>query len=359
MVDKSSIFISSTFEDLKNHRDQLLFSLASLKQQVEAMEYWGPSSSTPLELSLEKIEESSVYVGIIGARYGTVAKDGKSITQLEYEHAVKLNLERFVYIIDGTHPIPLEFIERGLAYEKLCDFKKIVSSSVRGKFTSPSDLARQIVTHLIQRFDRIGPKINPNLTNDGIQEFLLEIGYSFSMTEETIDITPFINLDRKGKLTIADPFVELVFVSSIIATNFHHGNYKLIENIVSFKPEIYNLVPVLIRHIGIKNNKLSEAITKCTFPATLRLLIAIAGKSAASNCAEPICRILCGGQDFHNRIKSYNLLVTPFNDIAKEALSQMPKKEVEPIIRKYFEYAKKEKLWQAKKSLEWALKKLK
>lgn len=45
MAKRPVIFISSTFEDLEKHRKELLFSLGSLKQQVEAMEYWGPGSA--------------------------------------------------------------------------------------------------------------------------------------------------------------------------------------------------------------------------------------------------------------------------------------------------------------------------
>ncbi len=41
MGSKPIIFISSTYDDLKKHRERILHSLASLKQQIEAMEYWG------------------------------------------------------------------------------------------------------------------------------------------------------------------------------------------------------------------------------------------------------------------------------------------------------------------------------
>jgi len=76
------IFLWSTYEDLKHHRQLVLAALAALKQQVEAMEYWEPSANTPLETSLHRVRQCHIYIGILGTRYGTIAQDGKSVTQL-------------------------------------------------------------------------------------------------------------------------------------------------------------------------------------------------------------------------------------------------------------------------------------
>ncbi len=320
------------------------------------MEYWGPGSETPLEYSLNRLKDSTVYIGIIGTRYGTTTECGKSITQLEYEEAEKLGLERLVYIIDENHPVPLKFVDRGESFDKLNLLKRQVSRSVQGKFTSPADLSSQVVTHLVQLFDRIGANVRAAFNKHGIREFILKTGYSFSMEEEGIDITPFIEADSTGTFKIIDEYLASVAASAIIAKNLHNGNFDIIHKLVTFTPKVYRLIPILINDMGIDDGKLAEAIKICTFPPTVRLLIAIAGEIRALSCIEPICKQLFSLQKHHSRIKSYDLQITPFNDIVKIALSKMPKVEIEPILYKYIEYAKEKRAWQAKKTLEWALK---
>ncbi len=233
-----------------------------------------------------------------------------------------------------------------------------MSNSVRGKFTSSSDLASQVITHLLQYFDRLGENIKTAFNQHGIQEFLLKSGYSFSMADESIDISPFLLVDEKGSCTITDDFISAVTSSAIIAKNLVDGNYKIIEKFVSFRPDVYRLVPLLMREIGVDEQRIRDSIKYCTFPATLRLLIAIAGELRAVGCADAICRVLLSYGGFHKRIQSYDLQITPFNDIIKIALSKMPKDEMLPILEKYIEMAREGKQWRDKKALEWVQKKL-
>lgn len=53
------------------------------------MEIFGSGSKTTLETCIERVKESSLFVLIIGFRYGSIVGGiGKSITQIEYETEV-------------------------------------------------------------------------------------------------------------------------------------------------------------------------------------------------------------------------------------------------------------------------------
>ena len=71
------------------------------------MEYFGADPRQPIEVCLEKVRGSDVYVGIIGHRYGTIVEDfGKSYTEMEYEEATRKNLPCFLCLRSDDFPIP-------------------------------------------------------------------------------------------------------------------------------------------------------------------------------------------------------------------------------------------------------------
>lgn len=66
------IFVSSTFEDLKEHRAAAIHVLRQLGHEVLAMEDLIAASATPLAKVLEMVDRSEAYVGVFAWRYGYV-----------------------------------------------------------------------------------------------------------------------------------------------------------------------------------------------------------------------------------------------------------------------------------------------
>jgi Domain of unknown function (DUF4062) len=64
------IFVSSSFEDLKEHRAAAIRVLRQLGHQVLAMEDMTAGTSAPLSKVLEMVDRSEAYVGIFAWRYG-------------------------------------------------------------------------------------------------------------------------------------------------------------------------------------------------------------------------------------------------------------------------------------------------
>lgn len=127
-----SVFISSTVEDLKEERDAISDLIRDIGLTLIRMEDFSPSDSTPLEVCLDKVSQATIYLGIIGSRYGTPyepdnptdIRKGKSFTELEYDHAKTQGLRRCVILIDETkakvHPV---HVDRGPNNE-LASFRK-------------------------------------------------------------------------------------------------------------------------------------------------------------------------------------------------------------------------------------------
>jgi hypothetical protein len=64
------IFVSSSFEDLREHRAAAIRVLRQVGHEVLAMEDMIAGSAAPLAKVLEMVDRSEAYVGIFAWRYG-------------------------------------------------------------------------------------------------------------------------------------------------------------------------------------------------------------------------------------------------------------------------------------------------
>ena len=123
-----TIFISSTFEDLKPHRQGIWNLLEKFDVIIRGMERFGARTGTPLETCISEVEQSDIYIGIIAFRLGSIEPTtGKSYTQLEYEKAIELKKEVYIYFADERESkIEPIYIDKGEKYEKLELLKKTI-----------------------------------------------------------------------------------------------------------------------------------------------------------------------------------------------------------------------------------------
>ena len=68
------IFVSSTFEDLREHRAAAIRVLRQLGHEVLAMEDMVAASNTPLAKVIEMVDRCEAYVGVFAWRYGYVPR---------------------------------------------------------------------------------------------------------------------------------------------------------------------------------------------------------------------------------------------------------------------------------------------
>jgi len=123
-----TVFVSSTFVDLQPHRKAIWEMLRTFDVTVRGMEQFGARTETPLQTCIAEVDQSDIYVGVIAFRQGSIEPtSGKSYTQLEYERAIQLSKEVFIYLIDEENAqVQVKFIDRGEAQEKLESFKSIL-----------------------------------------------------------------------------------------------------------------------------------------------------------------------------------------------------------------------------------------
>jgi hypothetical protein len=81
------VFVSSTFEDLREERAEVQKALLKLNCLPVGMELFPAADDDTWEFIKEQIDDSDYYLILVGARYGSLAKDGVSFTEKEYNYA--------------------------------------------------------------------------------------------------------------------------------------------------------------------------------------------------------------------------------------------------------------------------------
>jgi serralysin len=148
------IYISSTFEDLKDYRAKVYNQLRKLRQDVISMEDYVAGDQRPLAKCLEDITDCDIYVGIIAWRYGFVpTKENPSklsITELEYRQAAKLKKQCLLFILDKNIAWQPQFMDSQSGVKpggkNINDFRnRLGERHMIGWFTTADQLASDVV----------------------------------------------------------------------------------------------------------------------------------------------------------------------------------------------------------------------
>lgn len=168
------IFVSSSFEDLREHRAAAIRILRQLGHEVLAMEDMIAGSEAPLAKVIEMVDRCEAYVGIFAWRYGytpvrtaeselpsasddpdteALADGETSITHLEYLRAVQRKVPVMAFLVDEQYPWPPHYIDgfdtgrvnAPLNSEKIRALRQLLQQErVVSWFTTASDLEARV-----------------------------------------------------------------------------------------------------------------------------------------------------------------------------------------------------------------------
>lgn len=107
MEKKFQIFVSSTYTDLVEERQDTLKSILDLGHIPSGMEGFFAADEEQLSYIKKIIDECDYYVLIIGGRYGSVDEQGISFTEREYDYAVERGINVLAFIHSDPCSIPV------------------------------------------------------------------------------------------------------------------------------------------------------------------------------------------------------------------------------------------------------------
>ena len=100
MADKIyKVFVSSTYEDLRDERSEVQKALLKLGCLPVGMELFPAADEETWEFIKSQIEDSDYYVLIVAGRYGSLSSDGTGFTEREFDYAQEKRIPTigFVY----------------------------------------------------------------------------------------------------------------------------------------------------------------------------------------------------------------------------------------------------------------------
>lgn len=153
-----TVFVSSTFEDMKDIRKAVLERLYSTEDFMPiGMENFMASDSSQLDYIRDRLNDTDIYVLLLGGRYGTLTPHGdKSYTHKEYEMS-KANPNVRVLSFVCSNPGDLTEQKRwrdDAERDKLMKFTAEVKNNTMVKFwnvgTSPEEIAGDVLQSVVR-----------------------------------------------------------------------------------------------------------------------------------------------------------------------------------------------------------------
>lgn len=159
----TTIYLSSTYEDLKEYRRAVFGALRKSGYQVVAMEDYAAADHRPVDQCLKDVERADIYVGLFAFRYRYVPPPqhqnlkGLSITELEFRHAEALQKPCLNFVVNDSTPWPRLYDdayksedkgERIRALRQYLLTEKLVST-----FGSPYELASLVVAGVTKHLE--------------------------------------------------------------------------------------------------------------------------------------------------------------------------------------------------------------
>lgn len=340
---KYQIFISSTYEDLKEERRKVQDTILSMYQFPVGMEMFSAADEEQWEIIQETIDSSDYYVLIIGYRYGSVIEVGKdagiSYTQKEFRYAVSQGIPILAFLVDEKNVavIPDKMEQVANKKNKLEAFKKeVMKGRVVEWWISKDDLANKVMNSLNKQINR-GKRpgwiradiLNLEETQNGILELNREIR---KLREENAELKksvlikkPDLKIEINGATMIKIPFME-------DRTNTIDCEYmKLTMDLVPYEARDYITQSMLDEY----NSKLPSKEIVEEYKREMRFY-----KQAEDNPFDMDIIICNNGNKKANDI--YIEVIFPkeivvYNKNKKVSAPQMPKKGINPIDKFYMD----------------------
>jgi CheY-like chemotaxis protein len=144
------IFLSSTYDDLRDYRVSAAQAIERLGQSDVRMEVFGARPDDATAVCRDEIDASDAFLGIYAHRYGYVpAGSSISITEQEFNFAQERQKATFCFLVDDEFPWSPKLIEPEPGQSKLKLFKQRISTTfVRDTFTTADDLAYKVASSL-------------------------------------------------------------------------------------------------------------------------------------------------------------------------------------------------------------------
>jgi hypothetical protein len=161
MEKRYQVFVSSTYSDLIEERNEVMQALLELECMPAGMELFPAANDTQWNWIKKVIDESDYYMVIIAGRYGSISREtGQSYTEMEYRYAIDNNKPVIGFLHEDPSKLPNKLTEQSPSNrKKLESFRELVKKRLCKFYYSPADLGAKVsrsITQLKKQYPGIG-----------------------------------------------------------------------------------------------------------------------------------------------------------------------------------------------------------
>lgn len=151
MNKRYQVFVSSTFADLKEERKLVIQTLMEMDCIPAGMELFPAIDEEQWQFIKSIIDDCDYYLIIVGGRYGSIAPDGISYTEKEYDYAIEKGMKVIALVHEDPDSIPAGNTDKNdTARKKLSEFieKKLKKGRLVKFWSSGKDLPGLVAVNL-------------------------------------------------------------------------------------------------------------------------------------------------------------------------------------------------------------------
>lgn len=138
---KYQIFVSSTYEDLKDERNEVIKACLNMGHIPVGMEMFDADDEEQWAVITRTIDQCDYYVVVVAHRYGSTTQDGISFTEKEYDYAMAQGLPVLGFVIDDRAMWPHDRVDKDpAAVEALQAFKSKIKQKMVQFWRDKSEL---------------------------------------------------------------------------------------------------------------------------------------------------------------------------------------------------------------------------
>ena len=143
-------YISSTYKDLKEHREAVYRALHKIHYEVVCMEDYVATDERNVDKCRAHASGCDIYIGVFAHRYGYIPPDnnpgGQSITEMEYRAArASTQTKVRAFLLEDDEPRPDADPEDQISQERLKALRTEIAQRSYGPFRTVPDLVEQVL----------------------------------------------------------------------------------------------------------------------------------------------------------------------------------------------------------------------
>ena len=160
MEKRYQVFISSTFADLEDERKGVMEANIELDCFPAGMEMFPASNKEQFAYIKSVIDESDYYVIIVAGKYGSIAEDGVSYTEKEFDYAQEKGIPILAFVKKDIEHLAADKVEIDADKRKKLDsFRDKVLKGRLAKFWDTKDELKYNLHSSLSREMKQNPKV--------------------------------------------------------------------------------------------------------------------------------------------------------------------------------------------------------